>query len=73
MPCEIKGNMITCSTIIKKNSPCEWCNFPHTKLCDFDLGKRTCDKRMCNGHSKSVGLDLDYCPDHIKTGGNENE
>lgn len=52
---------------------CQWCQRLSTKLCDFVVSppeqvthRRTCDARMCEDHAKSVGANLDYCPDHAK-------
>lgn len=50
---------------------CRWCQSLSTKLCDFVVSppeqvthRRTCDAPMCSAHAKSVGPNLDYCPDH---------
>lgn len=55
----------------KRPQPCQWCATLSTKLCDFVVSspqqithKRTCDAPMCAQHAKSVGHDLDYCPEH---------
>jgi hypothetical protein len=55
----------------KRPAACRWCGKPSTKLCDFRLShpsqvthKRTCDAPMCDQHAKSVGTNLDFCPDH---------
>lgn len=44
---------------------CAFCSHIGTKLCDFPVGDgKTCDKPMCAHHAKSVGPDLDHCPEH---------
>lgn len=51
---------------------CRWCGAPSTKLCDFVVSppqqvthKKTCDAPMCYAHARCVGVDKDYCPDHV--------
>ena len=57
--------------------PCQFCASPHTKLCDFPIEThptvsggvlviKTCDRRICELHAKSVGEDRDHCPIHAK-------
>ena len=48
---------------------CEFCAKIHTKLCDFPVWGKTCDKRMCDEHATEVGPDKDYCPPHAKESG----
>lgn len=50
----------------RRRRRCRWCSAPSTKLCDFKApgAKRTCDASMCDRHAKSIGPDLDRCPDH---------
>ena len=43
---------------------CDWCYSPQTKLCDFPINKKTCDKKLCDRHAKHVGENKDYCPEH---------
>jgi hypothetical protein len=58
---------------------CDFCDQPHTKLCDYPMNPGTCDKKLCEQHVTEVGAmhinrgpgrsgftTLDYCPDHMK-------
>jgi hypothetical protein len=33
-------------------------------LCDYPVGKRTCDAPLCESHATQVGPDRHYCPRH---------
>jgi hypothetical protein len=72
MPCVIHGNAIVCGRGARPPK-CRFCDRQSTKLCDFVTShqqqvthKKTCDAPMCDVHAKSVGPNLDYCPDHAK-------
>jgi len=74
MPCEIeerKGSVVFTRYAKPPLKKCRWCQHLCTKLCDFVISppeqvthRRTCDAPMCDAHAKSVGPNLDYCPDH---------
>lgn len=49
-----------------KTKRCQWCSEKMTKLCDFQIRKRTCDAKMCDKHSNPVGENKDYCPNHTQ-------
>jgi len=77
MPCEeIRlpgGGVVFVSYAKPRYKKCRWCQRGSTKLCDFVISppeqvthKKTCDSPMCDDHAKSVGPNLDYCPDHAK-------
>lgn len=74
MPCrtiDLGGGAtaIVCSRGSSKQSPCDTpgCGRPHLALCDYPLKNgKTCDRKMCNLHRKSVGPDRDYCGPHAK-------
>jgi hypothetical protein len=34
-------------------------------LCDFPVGKRTCDRPLCADHATEEGPDRHYCPEHV--------
>lgn len=40
------------------------CAKPATLLCDWKVGKGTCDKAICADHALHVAMDRDLCPDH---------
>lgn len=43
---------------------CEVCKrHRHTKLCDALVGRKTCDKKMCDACTVTSGQH-DFCPDH---------
>lgn len=75
MPCEWRnlpgGGMVHIRYAKGAVKKCRWCQSLSTKLCDFVVSdpavithRKTCDAPMCNDHAKSVGPNLDYCPDH---------
>lgn len=33
-------------------------------LCDFPVGRRTCDRPLCADHATEEGPDRHYCPEH---------
>jgi hypothetical protein len=46
---------------------CSDCGAVSDNLCDYPVGKgKTCDRKICDDHSKRVGLDIHYCPTHAK-------
>ena len=59
----------------KRPPDCHWCANLSTKLCDYSIShpaqvthRKTCDAPMCDAHAKSVGKNLDYCPEHAHLG-----
>lgn len=49
----------------KPEPPCA-CGAPGRYLCDFQVGRRTCDRPMCGQHAYQVGPDRHLCDDHVK-------
>ncbi|MGI9279694.1 MAG: hypothetical protein ACR2PX_08685 [Endozoicomonas sp.] len=46
---------------------CRECGAVSDNLCDYPVGDgKTCDRAICNEHSRQVGVDLHYCPTHAK-------
>ena len=46
---------------------CEYvnCDKAHTSLCDFPIGRKTCDMKLCDIHRiKQAKPDTDFCPRH---------
>jgi hypothetical protein len=64
------GTAIICGRGRERAKPCKFClanggrKIPSTKLCDFPLGKGTCDAPICDRHATAIGPDLDHCPVH---------
>lgn len=49
----------------KRTARCFYCRTPHSRLCDHDIGQgKTCSRKLCSEHARSVGDDKDLCPDH---------
>lgn len=62
--CQNIGGAIICSSG-RRRINCRWCGNTHTKLCDYPVGRRTCDAPICDEHASHVeGQNLDYCPIH---------
>jgi hypothetical protein len=40
------------------------CGAPATLLCDWKVGKGTCDKPICAAHAEEVAPDKHLCPEH---------
>lgn len=69
MACEFVGNTIICGRGRKTSPPCVTCRKPSTKLCDYPVTTHatgTCDRAMCDQHSKSAGLNIDHCLVHAE-------
>lgn len=67
MACEFVGNAIICGRGRKSSPPCVTCGKPSTRLCDFTVTAHstgTCDRAMCDQHSKNMALNIDYCLVH---------
>lgn len=64
MGCEVIGNTIFCSRPSWKYCQVKGCGRKQEALCDFPVGGRTCDFRLCYKHRKTVGPNKDYCPNH---------
>ena len=46
---------------------CTDCGAPADNLCDYPVGNgKTCDRPICDEHSKQVGVDIHYCQTHAK-------
>jgi len=46
---------------------CPSCGTVSDSLCDYPVGdNKTCDRLMCAGCSNPVGIDIDYCNNHLK-------
>lgn len=44
---------------------CTECTAPGENLCDYPVGNdKTCDRHLCDEHSKGVAADTHYCRDH---------
>lgn len=44
---------------------CTECAAPSDNLCDYPVGDdKTCDRNLCDEHSKGVANDIHYCRDH---------
>lgn len=44
---------------------CTECAAPSENLCDYPVGDgKTCDRPLCDEHSKGVASDTHYCRDH---------
>ena len=44
---------------------CTECAAPGDNLCDYPVGDgKTCDRSLCDEHSKCVASDTHYCRDH---------
>lgn len=44
---------------------CTECAAPGENLCDYPVGDgKTCDRSLCDEHSKGVAADTHYCRDH---------
>jgi len=44
---------------------CTECAAPSENLCDYPVGDdKTCDRPLCDEHSKGVAADTHYCRDH---------
>lgn len=45
---------------------CTECMAPGENLCDYPVGEgKTCDRSLCDEHSKGVANDTHYCRDHF--------
>lgn len=40
------------------------CSAPATLLCDWRVGKGTCDEAICTTHAEEVSPDKHLCPEH---------
>jgi hypothetical protein len=57
---------IVCSRS-RKAAKCQFCQEPHTRLCDYPVAPgKTCDAKLCGWHAHRVGPEKDYCPTHAK-------
>jgi len=44
---------------------CADCGAVADNLCDFPVGDgKTCDRAICDEHSKLIGIDIHYCATH---------
>jgi hypothetical protein len=43
---------------------CVVCNAPAGILCDFPVGRTTCDKPLCHNCAQPIGPNVDFCPSH---------
>lgn len=57
------GTGVVCGVRPARRVPCAWCYRPHSRLCDYPLGAKTCDAKMCDKHADARGA-LDFCPNH---------
>ena len=71
LPLSGGGFAIVCSRGRRsKPAPCSahGCSKPHEFLCDYPLTGakegRTCSKRLCSGHRRSMSEGVDYCEAH---------
>lgn len=47
--------------------PCRECGSIAENLCDYPVGEgKTCDRPICEEHSRRVGVDIHYCPTHAR-------
>lgn len=45
---------------------CTECAAPSDNLCDYPVGQdKTCDRPLCDEHSRGVANDTHYCRDHF--------
>jgi len=58
---------------------CHWCTKPATALCDYPMGDgKTCSLSLCDEHrvrqrDEHGSVDVDFCPIHAKSGGQNQE
>jgi hypothetical protein len=66
MACQIvKADGITAIVCAPRPRPRRCgCRAPATLLCDWKVGKRTCDKPICTACAEEVAPDKHLCPEH---------
>lgn len=69
MPCtpfrDSNGSVIGIICSKGTGKKCYKCGYPMTSLCDYPIGHgNTCDHPMCNRCKKTIGDDIDVCPEH---------
>lgn len=68
-PTKVPSTVIICRGR-PRNTRCQFCQRPSTKLCDFPLtgaqAGKTCDAPMCAGCAYHLGKDVDFCPPHYR-------
>jgi hypothetical protein len=46
---------------------CGFCSALAHFQCDYPMGEgKTCDKHLCLKHATRVGVNRDFCPEHVK-------
>jgi hypothetical protein len=43
---------------------CRFCGSLAGLLCDFLVGRKTCDREICRSCAIALGPNVDICPDH---------
>jgi hypothetical protein len=43
---------------------CVFCAEISSLECDFPIGKKTCDRKLCRRCAIAIAPNVDFCPDH---------
>lgn len=71
-PCHVgkvgDATVILCTRGRRRSRKCcvPGCPRDADRLCDADIGQRTCDAPICTQHAKRIGPDRDLCPKHAE-------